>query len=100
MLHSILGAYTCYRPDVGYVSELFQYFIMFFSRKSQYCPAHRRCGCRVECHFLLGMESLTVNDLPQFPRREMELTWPLCGIDYILTGFDFHFLHVIFFSQR
>lgn len=21
-LHSILGAYTCYRPDVGYVSEL------------------------------------------------------------------------------
>ena len=43
------------------------------------------------------MESLTVNDLPQFPRREMELTWPLCGIDYVLTGFDFHFLHVIFF---
>lgn len=23
MLHSILGAYTCYRPDVGYVSEAF-----------------------------------------------------------------------------
>lgn len=21
MLHSVLGAYTCYRPDVGYVSE-------------------------------------------------------------------------------
>lgn len=22
LLHSVLGAYTCYRPDVGYVSEI------------------------------------------------------------------------------
>lgn len=29
MLHSILGAYTCYRPDVGYVSDAFQFFFFF-----------------------------------------------------------------------
>uniref|UniRef100_G3RJS7 TBC1 domain family member 14 n=1 Tax=Gorilla gorilla gorilla TaxID=9595 RepID=G3RJS7_GORGO len=40
MLHSILGAYTCYRPDVGYVSEVSQYFIMLLSKKKvRYCPA-------------------------------------------------------------
>lgn len=47
MLHSILGAYTCYRPDVGYVSEVSQYFIILLSkRKVRYCPAHVSCKCQ------------------------------------------------------
>lgn len=38
-----------------------------------------------------------VSELPPLSCKGIELTRPLCGTNYII-GFDFHFLHVIFFS--
>lgn len=71
MLHSILGAYTCYRPDVGYVSEPFQYFIMLPFKKSQNMAQHNlaanvRLSAFIFLLLLRGMESLVVKELPPF----------------------------------
>lgn len=39
MLHSVLGAYTCYRPDVGYVSELSIFYpVLRFTKKVRTVP--------------------------------------------------------------
>ncbi|ELW62232.1 TBC1 domain family member 14 [Tupaia chinensis] len=40
MLHSILGAYTCYRPDVGYMLTYFAAFEVFFEENLPKLFAH------------------------------------------------------------
>lgn len=32
LLHSVLGAYTCYRPDVGYVSVIYLFYFILSNR--------------------------------------------------------------------
>lgn len=74
MLHSILGAYTCYRPDVGYVSDAFQFFMIFWSIK-KHCPA-------LIVNAIVGLEeffkkNLEINELIQFPWRNWADMAPL-----------------------
>lgn len=76
MLHSILGAYTCYRPDVGYVSDAFQFFMMLWSiKKVKTLPSsHIECCCGL----LKNMKNLEINGLIQFPWRnwlDMAILW-------------------------
>lgn len=62
MLHSVLGAYTCYRPDVGYVSELSIFYrVSHFKKKVRITPVVRdilAARARRRPSLLLGMESL------------------------------------------
>lgn len=67
MLHSILGAYTCYRPDVGYVSDAFQFFYDVMSiKKVKTLPSSH-----IECYYdlLKNIKSLERNELIQFSWR-------------------------------
>ncbi|XP_042856784.1 TBC1 domain family member 14-like [Penaeus japonicus] len=103
-LHNILGAYACYRPDVGYVQGMSflaatlllnmdetDAFIAFSNLLNR--PAHMaffRVDQPVMCAYYNAFEELLVMNLPYLAEhlRNIEVTPDLYILDWLLTVFS------------